>query len=124
VDWVYVDDVVEGMIAAAETSGLEGATIDLGSGTLVTIREVVTRIVALTGSQFEPRFGIHPDRPSEVVRIADVVSAQTLLGWRPKTPLEEGLRKTIDWYRNEIANGREPGGLFSRQEHESIKTAS
>jgi len=124
VDWVYVDDVVEGMIAVAETSGLEGVTIDLGSGTSVTIREVVNRIVALMGRQIEPRFSIHPDRPSEVIRIADVVSAQALLGWTPKTPLEEGLRKTIEWYRNEISRGREPSGLLSTQERESIKAAS
>jgi len=83
VDWVYVDDVVEGMIAVAETSRLEGVTIDLGSGASVTIREVVNRIVALMGGQIEPRFGVLPDRPFEVIRIADLASAQELLCWRP-----------------------------------------
>jgi len=124
VDWVYVDDVVEGMIAVAETSRLEGVTIDLGSGASVTIREVVNRIVALMGGQIEPRFGVLPDRAFEVIRIADLASAQELLGWRPKTPLEAGLRQTIEWYRNEILRGREPGSAISTQGRESIKAAS
>ena len=99
VDWIYVDDVIEGLLAAAVAPGVEGRSIDLGSGRLATIREVVAEIVRLIGSPIEPCFGALPDRLLEQVRAADVEPAAALLGWRPKTPLTEGLRATIDWYR-------------------------
>jgi len=122
VDWVYVDDVVEGMIAAAEVSGVEGVTIDLGSGAAVTIRKVAERIVAMMGGPFEPRFRAHSDRPSEVIRIADTATARDCLRWVSKTSLEEGLRKTIQWYRQESERGSHPSNLLFPEEFERAKT--
>lgn len=106
IDWVYVDDVVDGMIAAAEAPGIEGMTIDLGSGRAVKLRDVAERIVSLTGGKSRPFFHASPRRPSEVVRLADLAPAREWLAWSPKTSLDEGLEITVDWYRNEVANGR------------------
>ena len=49
-DWIYVDDVVEGLLRAAVTPGIEGCTFDLGSGSLVSVRGMVEQIVEIVGT--------------------------------------------------------------------------
>ena len=90
VDWVYVDDVIEGFLAAAHAPGIFGQTIDLGSGDLITIREVVEMIVRLSGVTVQPHFGALPDRPQEKIRVADTVAALEKLDWHTKTSLQSG----------------------------------
>jgi len=98
-DWIYVDDVIDGFVLSATTKGIEGNTIDLGSGRLVSVREIVERIVAIVGSAPAPVFGAFPDRPAENEVIADTECAFARLGWVAKTSLDEGLRRTVQWYR-------------------------
>jgi nucleoside-diphosphate-sugar epimerase len=99
IDWVYVDDVIDGFIAAASTPDIEGQTIDLGSGTLVSIRSVVDQLVELIGADVEPLFGAVGNRPCEPVRKADMVTAFDKLGWKARVTLTLGLAHTTDWYR-------------------------
>ena len=99
VDWIYVDDVLEGMSAAMLAPGAEGSTFDLGTGALVSIREAVELVVELIGTKVEPLFGALPDRPVEQERAADVLTPREKLGWTAKTSLREGLTRTIAWYR-------------------------
>lgn len=98
-DWIYVDDVVEGFLAAAQVSKIEGATVDLGSGMLVTVRELVERLVEVVGGGAQPQFGILPDRIMEPARRAEVGRTFEILGWKPKVSLESGLQQTVEWYR-------------------------
>lgn len=102
VDWVYVGDVIEGMIAAALVPGIEGGSFDLGSGELVSIRAVVEKLVEITGASAQPGFGALPDRPMERIRVAETVPAAEKLGWKSVTPLDAGLRKTVSWYEKEL----------------------
>ena len=98
-DWVYVDDVIDGVLRAATAHRAEGRTIDLGSGTAVPVRDIVERLVRLIDPSITPRFGALPDRPGGDVRVASLDRADAVLGWRPTTPLETGLSRTIEWYR-------------------------
>jgi UDP-glucose 4-epimerase len=98
VDWVYLDDVVDALLAAATTEGVLGKTLDVGSGMLTPVRAVVEEIVRLMRPSVAPRFGAVADRPNERVRVADVERTQALLGWAPRTPLSRGLAATVDWY--------------------------
>lgn len=107
VDWVYVDDVIEGFLAAAHAPGIFGQTIDLGSGDLITIREVVEMIVRLSGVTVQPHFGALPDRPQEKIRVADTVAALEKLDWHTKTSLQSGLKQTIEWYQEHLKATRE-----------------
>lgn len=100
-DWVYIDDVIEGFLQAALAPGIEGATIDLGSGTLTSVRTVVEQLVAIIGSDIKPLFGALPDRPFEQVRLADTAGVFATLGWKVTTSLERGLQQTVDWYRDQ-----------------------
>ena len=97
-DWIYVDDVLEGFLAAAHTPGLEGCTLELGTGTLVSVRAIVEELVAIMHPSAQPVFGALPDRPLEPVRAASTAESAQRLGWRPSTSLNTGLRRTVEWY--------------------------
>jgi UDP-glucose 4-epimerase len=99
VDWIYVDDVVDAFLRAAVAPGLEGGSLDIGSGELVTARALVGRLSDLVGGGLEPAFGAIADRQFERVRVADPTMAAEAMGWRPRTPLEEGLERTVEFYR-------------------------
>jgi len=104
VDWIYVEDVVDGLISMAGAPGIEGQTVELGSGNLVTIREVVEKITRLIHSPVKPLFGALPERPMEQVRVADVEDSYRKIAWKPKTSLTSGLQQTIDWYSSRPQN--------------------
>jgi len=102
VDWIYVDDVVAGYIAAATAKGVEGSTIDLGSGRLDNVRTVVEELVGLINPRVQPLFGSIPERALEQTRTADVESSFRLLGWRTQVSLRDGLARTAEWYREQL----------------------
>lgn len=99
VDWIYVDDVVEGLIALATTPGLDGTTLDLGSGTLTPVAEVARMISELAATGSTLALGARQDRRLEVEPVAEVAVTTQRTGWAPKVPLRDGLRRTVEWYR-------------------------
>src|SRR5262249_52817951 len=72
VDWIFVDDVVDGLIGCAQTPGIDGRTVELGSGEVLSIREVVHQLSDLVACTVDPQFGALPDRPLERVKKADI----------------------------------------------------
>ncbi len=101
-DFVYVDDVVEGYVRAALAPNVEGKSIDLGSGQSWEIRQVVAHLFETIGSSGQPLPGALPYRPGEIMdQVADVEAARELLGWQARTPLQDGLRATIEWYQQQ-----------------------
>lgn len=102
-DFIYVEDVVEGMLAAGLVPGIDGESLDLGSGIARPIREVVERIGELTGATGRILYGALPYRPSEVMHlVADAERTARLTGWRARVGLDEGLRYTIVWMRGKF----------------------
>ena len=99
IDWVYVDDVAEAFLRGAVAPGADGRTFEIGSGELTDIRSLVLGIRDAIGSEVEPAFGALADRRLERVRVADPAGAASGLGWRPETSLDDGLARTIDFYR-------------------------
>ena len=99
IDWIYVDDVVDAFLAAAVAPGGEGASLDIGSGELVSVHTLVAHLRRLVGGEVQPRFGALPDRRLERVRVADPAGAATAIGWRHRTSLQEGLARTVEFYR-------------------------
>ena len=99
-DFVFVHDVVEGYLYAAAVEGIEGSITDLGTGNALTVREAVSRVFRLVGSPARLLAGALPYRPGEMmVQVADPRPARELLGWQATISLEDGLRQTIEWYR-------------------------
>jgi UDP-glucose 4-epimerase len=101
-DWIYVDDVVEGLLRAAITPGIEGCTFDLGSGSLVSVRELVEQIVETVDTSIEPAFGSLPDRVFEQERSAETDFLRNRLKYRATTSLKDGLHATVAWYRHHL----------------------
>ncbi len=106
VDWVHVDDVADGFIAAAEADGIAGTTIDIGSGSPATVRAVAERLGQLIAPSIPLSFGADPDRVHEQVRVAEVERTRGMIGWQPRISLENGLAQTVEWYRRRLAAGR------------------
>ena len=95
-DFIYVDDVLDGLLVAAEAEGVEGHSLDLGTGQVHTVRQVVERIWTMTGARGRILVGALPYRPGEVMHLAaDAARTARLTGWRARVGLEEGLKCTI-----------------------------
>ena len=102
IDWVYVEDVVDGLIASAQAPNLEGCRIDLGSGTLVSIRTIVQQLADQIDPQIELLWGALPERPMEQTRVADIAKTYGSMGWKPQTSLAIGLERTVDWCKERV----------------------
>lgn len=101
-DFTFVDDTVAGFLCAGSAQGVEGQTIQLGTGTEISVLELAERIVQLVGREVAVVAAEDRMRParSEVERLlSDNGRARELLGWAPEVDLDEGLRRTIAWIR-------------------------
>ncbi|MFZ0534339.1 MAG: SDR family NAD(P)-dependent oxidoreductase [Anaerolineales bacterium] len=99
-DFTYVSDTVEGFLCAAQTTGIEGKTINLGVGSEIRIKELINEIISILGKPIEIVVDEERLRPSksEVTRLlSDNRLAREILGWTPRVSLREGLSKTIEW---------------------------
>ena len=97
-DWVYIDDVVEGFVRATALDSAVGREVDLGSGELVSILGVWSVLRDLRPHLPEPVFEHDASRRDEVSPIADTESCVLALGWKPSTSLNVGLARTLEWY--------------------------
>jgi UDP-glucose 4-epimerase len=97
--WCYVDDMIEGLLLALEHPNAVGESFNIGNArSAVTIFDLARRIKALSGCPGELVF--QPLHYHDVeLRIPNVDKARTLLGFEPKVELDEGLERTIAWYR-------------------------
>jgi nucleoside-diphosphate-sugar epimerase len=100
-DYVFVDDVVEATLRCME-SPTAGHTCNVGSGIAVSITELTAAMLAVAGSRLVP---VHaePDETAGSCRVANVAHMQSVLGWAPRVSLEEGLRRTLVWLKEEAA---------------------
>jgi len=93
-DYVHVSDVVRANLAGAGKEGI----FNIGTGVETSVNQLVDALKAVTGKEIEP---VHTDeRKGEVRRIAlSIGKAQKELGWKPEVPLEEGMRRTFEWFK-------------------------
>jgi NAD dependent epimerase/dehydratase len=101
-DLTYVADTVDGLVRAASASGVDGETIQLGSGRAESVAEllgIATGILGVTASAVQEDARLRPDASEVLVLQSDPSKARELLGWEPQTSLEDGIRATIDWLR-------------------------
>lgn len=100
-DFVYVGDVVDAFLAAATTRAAVGGTFNVCSGSASTVRDVVRMVLACTGSPSAARFGALAYRRTELPMLSgDPTRAEQVLGWRAQVSLEDGLTRTIAWFRD------------------------
>lgn len=100
----YVEDLVEGLIGLMGTSNEVTGPMNLGNPHEITIEELATRVIDLAGSKSQLiRQPLPADDP--VRRQPDITYARNTLGWEPKVPLEEGLRRTLAYFEEVLRDG-------------------
>ena len=103
-DYTYVDDTVAGIRAAMDYDGSWYETINLGNDHAVRLGELVSSLEAVLGIRAKLRQ--LPDQPGDVPQTwANIAKARTLLGYRPQTRLDEGLRRFASWLERPAAEG-------------------
>jgi len=103
-DFVYVDDINDFHLLCLRDSRTDNETYNLGSGKNHSVLEIYERVSRLLGVRRDPEYRL--DLPGEAqITLADITKASAL-GWKPKTDLETGLLRAIDYIKSEIAAGR------------------
>jgi len=99
-DMNYVEDTVAGFLAAAVAPGIEGLTINLGSGRGVSMRELLDLALEVTGRTVRIETDdarIRPEKSEVMELVCDAGLARERLGWSPRVGLEDGVRRTAEW---------------------------
>jgi dTDP-glucose 4,6-dehydratase len=101
-DFTYVEDTIKAIVSALEIEGIGGEIINIGTGKTNKMKEILALIKKETGAE-DKQVVVDKDRlrPRDVeTLVADNSKARKLLGWKPETTFEEGIRKTIQWYKS------------------------
>jgi UDP-glucose 4-epimerase len=99
-DFTYIDNAVEANLLACQALGSEaaGEVFNVATGRRITLNETVKMLQGLTSYSGEPLYA--PERGGDIKHsLADISKAEAHLRYRPKVNFEEGLRRTVDWYR-------------------------
>jgi UDP-glucuronate decarboxylase len=93
----YVDDLIEGLLLLMSTGDAVTGPVNIGNPTEFTILQLATKVIELTGSRSRI---VHRPLPQDDPRQRnpDISLANEILGWRPRTKLEEGLLRTIEYF--------------------------
>ncbi|MDW8145647.1 MAG: NAD-dependent epimerase/dehydratase family protein [Roseiflexaceae bacterium] len=102
-DFNYVDDVVEALLMAGASPAADGGIFNLGSDETINLRNLAELLIEINGGGTFEIVPFPPDRKAIDIGdyYADYRLIQGRLGWRPKVPLREGLRRTLEFYRRE-----------------------
>ncbi|MFA4663239.1 SDR family oxidoreductase [Pyrococcus kukulkanii] len=98
-DFIYVKDVVEANLLVAQKKKAEGEIFNVATGKETTVLELALKIIDLSGSSSSIVFA--PPRPGDIRRSVADISKLKKLGFSPKYTLEEGLKETFEWFKNE-----------------------
>jgi nucleoside-diphosphate-sugar epimerase len=101
-DFVFVEDVVDAYLRIDALAKLSGEIINIGTGVQHTIRDIVETVLRETNATVECRWGSLESRIWDTsIWVADCTKSRRLLDWRPRTPLEDGIRLTVEWARSQ-----------------------
>ena len=100
--WCYVDDIVDGVVLALTKPQAVGQAFNIGNPrSVVTVYNLAREVIRVSKSASKIRFDT-VDRADVELRIPSITKARELLGFEPKVDLEEGLQRTIEWYRRHL----------------------
>jgi UDP-glucose 4-epimerase len=99
-DFTYIDNAVEANLLACHAPATQaaGKVFNVATGRRVTLNETFQLLRGMTSYKGQPNYG--PERGGDIKHsLADISQAEKYLGYKPKVDFEEGLRRTVDWYR-------------------------
>jgi nucleoside-diphosphate-sugar epimerase len=100
--WCYVDDIVDGVLLCLVKDEAVGEAFNIGNPrAVVTIYNLAREVIRLSSSKSSLKF-VNMERPDVELRVPSITKARKLLGYEPKVDLEEGLLRTIHWYRTQM----------------------
>jgi len=115
--FTYVDDVIEGIIRSSEVKEAEGEVINIGTNRETSILELANAMIKIYGSDAKIDFieheGMYGTGYEDIARrVPDISKAKKLLKWEAKISLEDGLKKTIDWFKDHYRTSVEREGAL------------
>jgi UDP-glucose 4-epimerase len=105
-DFTYIANVVQAnlLAASAPAAKVSGRVFNVATGSRITLNQLYKELQKLTGFKAEAAHG--PDRPGDVkLSLADITAAREALGYDPLVSFEDGLRKTVEWYKKSVQVG-------------------
>ena len=101
-DFTYVSNVVDGVLRACEAPGASGEVINVATGGRISLNQLFRTMGRMIGSSVEPKYA-EPRAGDVRDSQADIAKAKRLLGYEPTVSFEDGLQRTVDWYRTATA---------------------
>jgi UDP-glucose 4-epimerase len=101
-DFTYIDNVVDGVLKAATAPGAAGQVINVATGQRISINQLAATLQRLIGVKAAP-VHVAPRQGDVRDSLADITRARQLLDYEPVVSFEDGLRRTVEWYRSESA---------------------
>ena len=103
-DFSHVENVIHANILATQSPNAPGHVLNVACGARQTLNQLVETLNELLGTQIEPRYA--DPRPGDVLHShADISLAREVLGYEPRVDFREGLRRTVEWYREQLSTG-------------------
>ncbi len=100
-DLLYVEDLIEAVDLALEKQESKYELVNIGYGEAISVAELVKKVIEISGKKLGIKFDVSkPNIPTTLC--LDCERAETLYGWKRRTELDEGIRKTMEWYRNNM----------------------
>jgi UDP-glucose 4-epimerase len=100
--FTYVDDVADAIVTIGTDPAGEGRDFNIGTGVETSVRDLLGLIWRLIGQEGQPEVRTVEPLPVDVQRrVPDITRIRTVLGWKPRVSLEEGLRRTIQWHQSQ-----------------------
>ena len=101
-DYVYISDLIDAMIISSDYNMESFDIFNVGSGKSYSVKEIVDKLIAINKKEVSVIY-LNERRKNEIMNtIADIRHIKNRLGWEPKISIDEGLKKTFEWYKNEL----------------------
>ncbi|MCK4731448.1 MAG: GDP-mannose 4,6-dehydratase, partial [Methanophagales archaeon] len=101
-DYVYISDLIDAMIKSGDYNTEPFDIFNVGSGKSYSVKEIVDKLIAINKKRVSVTY-LNERRKNEIMNtIADIKHINDRLGWKPKISIDEGLKKTFEWYKNEL----------------------
>jgi nucleoside-diphosphate-sugar epimerase len=101
-DFTFVSNVVDGVLRACQAPGASGEVINVATGGRISLNQLFRTMRRMIGSSVEPKYA-EPRAGDVRDSQADISKAKRLLGYEPTVSFEDGLQRTVDWYRTATA---------------------
>ena len=100
-DYTYIGNIVDGLLMSAANDELQNEILNIGSGTSYQLKYYIELIFDCLGTKSSPVYGAIPYRQHDLCKSEpDISSIKKLLGWEPAVNLENGIRRTVEWFKN------------------------